>query len=135
MNSNAPYVLMVEDDEDDRYITQSTLNELGLDIVIKFLKKSDELISFISANGEPSLVLLDYNCTPLNSIAVLKLMKQHLQYGHIPMIVLSENVAEQQVKECYRAGASSFVLKPTSINGTKNKIQTFFKYWLEVAEV
>jgi CheY-like chemotaxis protein len=135
MYSVKPYILMIEDDEDDRYLTQSTLDELKVNIPIRFLKRSDEIIPFIEENGEPSLILLDYNCTPVNSIDILKLMKQHLQYGYIPVVVLSENTAEELVKEFYRAGASSFISKPTSIDATRNKIQTFFKYWLEVAEV
>jgi CheY-like chemotaxis protein len=135
MHSVTPYVLMIEDDEDDRFLTNSTLNTLGLNISLKFISRSDELFDFIAENGEPSLLLVDYNCTPLNGLEVVKLIRQHSSLGHIPVIVLSENTAESQVKECYRAGANSFISKPISVKGTQNKIETFFKYWFEVVGV
>ena len=47
------YVLMLEDDRDDRYITTETLSELGIEIPIKFFSNSREVLDHISKAEKP----------------------------------------------------------------------------------
>lgn len=133
MLPNGHYVLMVEDDVDDRYITESTIRELGYDIPVKFISYGHELIKYLALAEEPSLILLDYN--PVNGSDTLRLLKSHPDFNHIPVVVLSEVATRNHVRQCYQLGANSFIKKPHTADMTKNKIETFFKYWIEVAEL
>jgi CheY-like chemotaxis protein len=130
-----PYVLMIEDDKDDRYLTEETLGELNIEIPIKFLADSSNLFEYLSSATKPSLILMDYNVVPENSISILKKLKHDEKFRTIPVVILSENNLPQYKKECYEAGASSFIKKPETIEGTKQKIASFFNYWFEVAEL
>lgn len=132
---SAQYVLMITGDEDDQYITTSTLNELGYDIPTRFLKRSNELLPYLEVNDDPLLILMDYNARPYNAIEILKQLKTHPFKQHIPVIVLSNLASPEYVKECYSLGAVSFIVKPAGAAATKEKIATFFKYWLSVAEI
>lgn len=129
------YALMLESDGDDRYITQETIKASDRRIPLKFVSNSDELFPYISIEGEPALILLSYNSRPLNGVEMLKQLRANPSYRHIPIVMLSENHAETFVKECYRLGANTCVAKPSSLEQTKQKIDIFFKYWFEVAEV
>ena len=129
------YVLMLEDDTDDRYITNETLSELGIDIPIKFLSNSREVFDFLSREEKPSLILVDYNATPDNGIEVLKKLKANDLHKDIPVVILSDNNIPHYRNKCYEHGAASFIKKPDTDNATRQKIGTFFKYWFEVAEV
>jgi CheY-like chemotaxis protein len=129
-----PFVLMLEEDPDDRQITESALLELGFDIPVKYVKYSTELFDELEEDHKPSLILVDYNSTPAPAIEVLKALKGNEAYKHIPTVVLGEGLPEHFIKECYQLGANSYITKPASNRGTKDKIETFFKYWLNVAE-
>ena len=127
-------ILMLEDDRDDRYITQKAIAELGLDIQINFFSNSNDFINSVIAS-QPSLLLIDYNSTPDNGLQVLKKIKELSLANHIPVIILSDSSSAKNKSECYAFGASSFIKKPQTVESTANKIETFFKYWLTVAEV
>jgi len=126
-------VAMLEDDSDDRYLTQETLNSLGLKIQIKFYTRSDELFVALPQT-KPSLLLVDYNSTPENAVGVLRHLKSNEAYRSIPVVVLCDSHHPKYHAECYAEGASSVVVKPQTLEETKNKIKSFFTYWMEVAE-
>lgn len=129
------YVLMLENDQDDRYITQTTLRELGLNIPVRYEYYSPSLLDLIGENDRPSLVLLAYNTTPENGLVIVKEFKTHPGYAHIPVIVLTEELQNEWVRQYYRAGANSVVKKPNSVVLTREKVKAFFDYWFNVAEV
>ncbi len=67
---------MLEDDSDDRYFTQTTLEELGLDIPVKFELFSSSLIDEIVLNN-PSLIILGYNTYPATGTEILKKIRSY----------------------------------------------------------
>jgi CheY-like chemotaxis protein len=129
------FVLMLEGDGDDRYITQQTLSELGIDIPIKFSPNSAEFFHSLPLSDKPSLILLDYNSNPENGLEVLKKLKSDAAYSDIPVVILSDSDHPKYKNECYKFGASSFIKKPDSVEATNTKIASFFNYWFDVVEV
>lgn len=129
------YILMLEDDPDDRFLTESTIAELGYSALIKFVKSSDELFSYLDSHFKPSLILMDYNSAPMGAAEILRLLKGDDGYKHIPVVVLSDSTASSDIYQCYANGASSYVQKPVTMQDTKNKIEVFLEYWLKVVEV
>lgn len=129
------FVLMLEGDGDDRYITQQTLSELSIDIPIKFLSASIEFFNFLSQSDKPALILVDYNSVPENGLEVLKKLKSDAMFSDIPVVILSDSDHPKYKNECYKFGASSFIKKPDSVEGTNKKIAAFFNYWFDVVEV
>jgi len=129
------FVLMLEGDGDDRYITQQTLTDLNMHVPIKFLANSTEFFNFLSSSIKPALILIDYNSSPDNGIEVLKKLKLNTTYNDIPVVILSDSDLPKYKNECYRNGASSFIKKPNTADATNKKIASFFNYWLNVVEV
>ena len=127
-------IWIVEDDSDDRYLTEETLSALNINVPVRFLSGSSELFEMLASADEPSLILVDYNIAPDNGLAVLKELKQHEVYSKYPVVILSDTDLPRYKDECYQHGASSFIKKPNTLEGTHQKIGTFFKYWIEVAE-
>lgn len=124
---------MLEDDDDDRYITETSLRELGFDIPVRFLSYGRELMSFLTQSEPPSLIIIDYN--PTTGTEALRQVKTHPDFNHIPVVVLSEITSSQHVRNCYQLGANTFIQKPDRADLTKSKIETFFRYWFQVAEL
>lgn len=128
-------IWLVEDDSDDRYLTQATLSELDIDIPVTFLSTSHALFEALSSSEAPSLILLDYNLMPDDGLAVLRKLKSSEAFNKIPVVILSDSNLPKYREACYRYGAASFIKKPATLEGTQQKIGTFFRYWTEVAEV
>lgn len=130
---NEGYVLMLETDPDDRYFTQSAIQELQLPVQMRFEAFTPALLDLLKE--KPSLILLAYNTFPENGIAMLKEFKMHPQWAHIPVVILTEQMPADHINAYYRAGANSVIKKPVTVELTRDKIRTFFHYWLNVAEV
>jgi CheY-like chemotaxis protein len=131
---NHPYILMLEDDPDDRSLTHSIVEEAGISLPLIFLSTFNELETAME-NNPPILILLDYNLNPETGLDVLKKLKSDENFLHIPVVILGDAEDPGFTEECYRMGANSYIIKPSSIEETKKKITLFFKYWLEVAEL
>lgn len=131
-------IIMLEDDEDDRYISQAVFGENHADVTLKFVSTSHELMSLlqtyvISKSLLPAMILLDYHASPLNAVEILKELKSEPAYKHIPIVVLSGSVHPDIIRDCYAHGASSFIQKPSA--NVENKISAFIRYWFGVVEL
>src|SRR5689334_1980306 len=129
------YVLMLEEDSDDRYLTSETLKELGIEIPVQYLSESKDLFDFLSRADKPSVILIDFNTVPEDGLSILKKIKSDPAYNDIPVVILSDSDNPRYRNACYLNGASSYIKKPNTDSATREKIGTFFKYWFEVAEV
>jgi CheY-like chemotaxis protein len=128
-------ILMLEDDEDDRYLSQAIFDENHSNVVLEIVSKRADLDAYLrkSASGSvqiPALVLLDYH---MDAVDILKSLKSDARFKHIPVVVLSGAVHPDVIKECYALGASSFIQKPS--DKVEEKISKFIRYWFEVAEL
>lgn len=133
-----PVILMLEHDEDDRYVTQAFLDENQHNIQIDYVRNSDDFFSYLSQRASqelPSLILLNQHAAPMNALQILKQLKSSEDYSHIPVVVLSGSKSRQMVRECYALGANSFIQKPDSSHATDHKISSFIQYWFETVEL
>ena len=131
---------MLEHDDDERYIAQSIFGENHSDIKIHFVSTSDEVFSYLTQcdeqkNRYPSLILLDYLASPSNAVEILTELKSGKKFSHIPVVVLSGAVKSDVIQECYLAGASSFIQKPSETKEAQNKVSSFVKYWFHTVEL
>jgi CheY-like chemotaxis protein len=129
------YVLMVGADEDDQFFTQSILEELRGPIPMHFVKDSQDLEQTFSQYDLPSVLLINNRDHRHRTIDVIRDLKADQRLSHIPMVVLGEITTPEFIHRYYRAGASSYIIKPSSLAATRKKIELFFAYWFEVAEV
>jgi CheY-like chemotaxis protein len=127
------YILMLEDDHDDRYFTSAVMSDLNITVPVKFLSNTEDLFPTLE-KAVPLLIVMDVNLHPETGLEALKKIRNHTSFQHIPVVIIGETTNPDFVTQCYRYGANTYATKPTTIEGTKNKIGLFFKYWLEVAE-
>jgi len=129
------YILMLQTDADDRELTEAILDEISLKITVRFLDNIDELDALTTTEGLPALMLISDGSKDHTAMELLKKLRPDVQYKHIPLVILGENTLPNYIKDCYAAGASSFIIKPSTIELTKKKIGAFFTYWFKVAEL
>jgi CheY-like chemotaxis protein len=128
------YVLMLQTDMDDRYITESTMAEIGASIPVKFIAGLQDMKQAIEESGEPAVILLSDAGAVHRGTEILKQLKRDPSLAHIPVVMLGEISTDDYIRRCYLAGANTFIIKPSTVAGTKKKMETFFEYWFNVAE-
>jgi len=140
MKSRERYILMLEDDGDDRHITETFFAEQNYNIRLEFLTNPGEMISYLDRCYQegillPSLIILDKYVPAGSGIEVLKAIKAHPVFHQIPTVMISGSDHEEDIEESYRLGANSYIIKPFRSEFTIKKISTFVTYWFEVAEL
>ncbi|RYZ27101.1 MAG: response regulator, partial [Chitinophagaceae bacterium] len=121
MGKKKLHIAMLEDDSDDRYLTEEVLAELDFNLQIIFFSSSIDLLAGINSLL-PDLILVDYNSTPQNGMEVLRILKANNNLSAVPVVILSDDKLAKYKADCYRLGANGFVIKPTSLAETKKKI-------------
>jgi CheY-like chemotaxis protein len=131
-----PWILMLEHDADDRYITQSFFDENSIDVKIRFVQDEAQMMAELIATDDlPALILMNMVSSPAGAEKVIRDLKSDQQLKHIPVVVLSGSVNPVRSKECYAAGASSVIVKPDSMELTNKKILSFVNYWFNTVEL
>ena|SRR5687767_3473925 len=131
---NNKYVLMLENDTDDRYITQSALKDLNINVDVRYEYWSSALLHGIKKD-KPGIILLAYNTSPENGLEIVKEIKANNEYASTPVVILIEELQSDLINKYYLAGANTVIKKPSSVQQTNNKIKVFFDYWFGVAEL
>ena len=111
MDQQKPFIIVVDDDDEDRYLLHYSFAEIGLDDNVKFFGdalqfiKYTELIS--SLNVKPSLIILDYKMPYMNGKAVVNYLKSNAFYKEIPVIILSNLLSEDVRNKLFELGVTA----------------------------
>jgi CheY-like chemotaxis protein len=132
------FILIAEDDADDRYLLQSAFEENGFKDVLYFVENGVELLEYLHGiilkkieARLPHLILLDLNMPKKDGREVLKEIKQNQVLKKIPVIIFSTTNNEQEMKRCYELGANSYITKPNSFENLIKTIATLRTYWTQ----
>lgn len=92
--------------------------------LIEYIFKKDGKLVIQGEDGEkglakvkaerPDLILLDTTMPGISGLDVLKLIRQDVdrEISAIPVVMLTANSAEADIKRAYEIGASSYIVKP-----------------------
>ena len=104
-------VLLVDDDEIYCEMLGIMLEEVGLRVT---LAESGETALTAMRKRRPDIVLLDYNMPGLGGEGTLRQMKADPELRNIPTIMLSAAGTREVMLGASRAGAASFIVKPSN---------------------
>ncbi len=134
------FILIAEDDADDRYLMKTALEETGITEDVAYVENGVEVISYLEAikveNADeqfPKFILLDLNMPKMDGREVLKKIKSNDLYRKIPVIVFSTTKNQMEVKRCYDLGANTYVVKPVSYDTLVETIRVICSYWFNTA--
>jgi len=139
-----PVVLMVDDDDEDIYLTQRAFTQYREELVFKSVKDGEALFDYLNFLGEyanneecdyPDVILLDINIPKENGFEILKRLRGDEKHGHLPVTMLTTSSAVHDVRKAYQLGASSFISKSVDAQGMKAVARQFCEYWLDFARI
>lgn len=115
MIETAPYILIADDNADDRSFIKDSFGYLQSGIQVKIVSGGKELLQRLQ-NAEdhhlPCLIVLDYNMPELNGAEVLQALSQTDRYRNIPKIILSTSALRVHIDYCMSLGATGYLVKP-----------------------
>lgn len=104
-------ILLVDDDVDDHLFLNKALAAVSNSIKLSSAQDADTFFEKIEIN-QPSLVFLDFHLPKRNGLDLLKQIKNHPNYKHIPVVMWSTCNFLNNVVASYREGAQSYFVKP-----------------------
>jgi CheY-like chemotaxis protein len=137
------FILIAEDDADDRFLLQTAFEENGFTDPLEFVENGIELIEYLSRISQkkildaqyPGFILLDLNMPKKDGREVLKEIKQHPELKKIPVIIFTTTKNENEIRRCYELGANTYVVKPVSFDALVKVIQEIRSYWFNTASI
>lgn len=136
-------ILLVEDNPDDAELTIRALQKNNLANDLVHVMDGEEALDFLFARGKfadripgngPRLILLDLKLPKVDGLEVLKEVKQHPDTRMIPVIILSSSKEERDIRESYRLGVNSYIVKPVNFARFVEVVKELGMYWLQLNE-
>jgi CheY-like chemotaxis protein len=136
-------ILLVEDNPDDAEFTLRALRKANVALDIVRVEDGVAALEFVLGTGAqiaragarlPRLMLLDLNLPKLDGFGVLRRLKSDVRGRVLPVIVLTSSSRPSDVREAYRLGANSYIVKPAEYAALVAKLGDLVRYWLQVNE-
>ena len=136
--------LMVDDDPDDRMLFKEACEEVRLRNPVEFLENGEQLVDYLNRRGRyaalegtplPGIILLDLNMPLMDGREALETIKASPTLRHIPIIVLTTSKSEDDILSSYGLGASSYIVKPVSLDRLMRVVNSIGEYWVQIVEV
>lgn len=131
-------ILLVEDNADQWFITQSVLSREFPQLQPVWLDKAASTISYLETACQklydlPDLILLDlYLPDAQTGFSLLHILKTHHLYRKIPTIVLSQSKEIDDIARSYQFGSNGYVVKPATYEGWVEMFLGLSRYWWNI---
>ena len=104
-----PLLLVVDDRKSNRDLLRHLLENVGFQVE----EAADGIEAMQYLEHElPGGILLDRRMPHMDGLEVLRRVKEHPEMAHIPVIMVSASVLEEDCHEVLRMGADAFIRKP-----------------------
>ncbi len=74
----------------------------------------------------PDILILDINMPEVTGMDLLEFLRQHPDWKHLPVVMLSTEAADVQVDQALAMGADAYVTKPVSVDELEAALQKAF---------
>ena len=108
--SDAPHILIVDDNDDNRYMLQLLLEAEGHERIAS-AAGGKEAIALLN-NEKFDLVLLDVMMPDLTGDEVLAIIKENPDTRDVPVVMISSDTDIEKVSKCIEIGAEDYLPKP-----------------------
>lgn len=108
------YIIVADDDEDDRLVIEEVLAEVRFPLPVYFTKNGYEVINHLeqSDNLLPKFIVLDLNMPKISGMEVLKYIRSNSRFSGIPVYIMTTSGDETEKIRCLALGAKAFFTKP-----------------------
>ncbi|MDY7078908.1 MAG: response regulator [Chloroflexota bacterium] len=122
--SNAPRILVAEDERDIRELIGFTLRFAGLDVTltkngVEAVEKAPEL--------QPDLIMLDVRMPKMTGYEACRALKNNPDTNKIPVVILSAKGQDGEIQEGMNSGADHYIVKPFAPDELTNRVKDILR--------
>ena len=115
------YIMLADDDEDDRMFFTDAFNELKITTKVQTCNDGVELMDYLKKEDSilPNVLFLDLNMPMKNGIECLHEIKADKRFDDIVIAIYSTSSSEEHIEETFISGANIYIKKPNDFNELK----------------
>ncbi|NMG73954.1 response regulator [Aromatoleum diolicum] len=141
--AGARYILLVEDNPDEEALALQALSANGLTDKVVVAHDGMEALDYLFGAGshhgrdttqKPAAILLDLQLPRIDGFEVLRRVRAHGQTSLLPVVVVTASHDVDDIREAYRLGANSYVVKPVDFGRFSSVMAQIGRYWLSLNE-
>lgn len=121
MEGEIKHILLVDDDQDDKYFFATALEEVDPEAKLSTAGDGAEALAKL-ADIKPDLILLDLVMPGVNGVTFLKMLKADTNLSMIPVIVYTSDLSIFGEEEMLKLGANQVIIKANDYGGTVETI-------------
>ena len=140
-DSRVAEILLVEDNEDDVFLTRSAFEASGLRVNLHHVDNGEKCLKFLRKEVPyvdtpfPDLILLDMHMPVMSGYDVLNEIVKDEKLRHVPVVILTTSNEAADVQKMYALRCSSYITKPVNFDNFVKAIGQLSGYWLTVVVV
>ena len=133
-------IILIEDNTNDAELTKLALKKANIDNDIKWLRDGADAVTYFREQiaSDPSFIknirmaFLDLKMPKVSGFEVLETLRGIPELICMPLIVLSSSSVESDIREAYRLGANSYIVKPINYKQHAKVIADAAGYWTTI---
>lgn len=127
-------IIMADDNGNDVSLVSYALKEAGFQIPIQWIKDGgalmDHLSKYLLLDQMPLLIVIDWNMPGLNTVDVLKWIRNQPRFLNVLIVVLTGSENPVQKTLAFEAGANWHIVKSSAFDELTNLISRIEQFWL-----
>jgi CheY-like chemotaxis protein len=134
-------ILLVDDSAGDARLFEIALREVAPRVTLYWVASGDEAIEALRRGDRFKdiagfdVIILDLNMPGNGGFDILGRIRGDAEMRIRPVLVMSSSRDPRDVRRSYELGASSYFVKPLTLDGIQDVCQVIARYWLELAEL
>lgn len=118
MPKDYTYVVLADDDEDDRLFFLEAFEELKMQTKVAIYKDGIDLMHALNQSDSvlPNILFLDLNMPMKSGLECLKEIKSNTRFKDIAIAIYSTSASEEDIEDTFVNGANVYIKKPNNFN-------------------
>lgn len=139
--SRVAEILLVEDNEDDVFLTREAFEAASLRVSLHHVDNGEKCMQFLRKQGDyanapsPDLILLDMHMPVMDGYEVMTEIVKDDKLRHLPVVVLTTSYEAADIQKMYGLRCNSYITKPVDFDNFVKAIGQLAGYWLTVVVV
>lgn len=126
-------ILLVEDNPFDLDLALRAFGRGGDAAQLEVARDGEEALAFIeqweAGRPLPAVILLDIKLPRVHGLEVLRQLKSHPRFSHLPVVMLTTSAEAADLGQAYELGANSYVVKPVNFERFIEVAEQIQRYW------
>lgn len=132
-------LLLVEDNPDEEALMLHALQQYGLGHRAIVARDGVEALHRLCPENDlrpspapPAALVTDLKLPRLDGFELLRRVRADERTCLTPVIILTGSASPEDIREAYRLGANSFIVKPAGLDRYVDTLGLLARYWLKV---